>query len=167
MWVVLKYKPKEFEILKDSFFKILGEMPEFYNPKYKYERYINNKLKTFEKSILNNYLICKHNKFKDPKIVNILKNSRGLIYFLSGCEFNQKQLEEFIKFCRLNEDANGFLTQSFFKIIKKTKAKFISGPFTQMIFDIIEDRRGKLKVLLNNANMTISKSSKNLLYSYI
>ena len=167
MWVVLKYKPKEFEILKDSFFKILGEMPEFYNPKYKYERYINNKLKTFEKSILNNYLICKHNKFKDPKIVNILKNSRGLIYFLSGCEFNQKKLEEFIKFCRLNEDANGFLTQSFFKIIKKNKAKFISGPFTQMIFDIIEDRGGKLKVLLNNANMTISKSSKNLLYSYI
>ena len=167
MWVVLKYKPKEFEILKDSFFKILGEMPEFYNPKYKYERYINNKLKTFEKSILNNYLICKHNKFKDPKIVNILKNSRGLIYFLSGCEFNQKKLEEFIKFCRLNEDANGFLTQSFFKIIKKTKAKFISGPFTQMIFDIIEDRDGKLKVLLNNVNMTISKSSKNLLYSYI
>ena len=167
MWVVLKYKPKEFEILKDSFFKILGEMPEFYNPKYKYERYINNKLKTFEKSILNNYLICKHDKFKDSKIVNILKNSRGLIYFLSGCEFNQKKLEEFIKFCRLNEDANGFLTQSFFKIIKKTKAKFISGPFTQMIFDIIEDRGGKLKVLLNNVNMTISKSSKNLLYSYI
>ena len=167
MWVVLKYKPKEFEILKDSFFKILGEMPEFYNPKYKYELYINNKLKTFEKSILNNYLICKHDKFKDSKIVNILKNSRGLIYFLSGCEFNQKQLEEFIKFCRLNEDANGFLTQSFFKIIKKTKAKFISGPFTQMIFDIIEDRGGKLKVLLNNVNMTISKSSKNLLYSYI
>ena len=167
MWVVLKYKPKEFEILKDSFFKILGEMPEFYNPKYKYERYINNKLKTFEKSILNNYLICKHDKFKDSKIVNILKNSRGLIYFLSGCEFNQKQLEEFIKFCRLNEDVNGFLTQSFFKIIKKTKAKFISGPFTQMIFDIIEDRGGKLKVLLNNVNMTVSKSSKNLLYSYI
>ena len=167
MWVVLKYKPKELEILKYSFFKILGEMPEFYNPKYKYEQYINNKLKTFEKNILNNYLICKHNKFKDPKIVNILKYSRGLIYFLSGCEFNQKKLEEFIKFCRLNEDANGFLTQSFFKIIKKTKAKFISGPFTQMIFDIIEDRGGKLKVLINNANMTISKSSKNLLYSYI
>ena len=130
------------------------------------------KLKSFlwlntKESILNKYLICKHNKFKDPKIVNILKNSRGLIYFLSGCEFNQKKLEEFIKFCRLNEDANGFLTQSFFKIIKKTKAKFISGPFTQMIFDIIEDRGGKLKVLLNNANMTISKSSKNLLYSYI
>ena len=115
----------------------------------------------------NNYIICKHDKFKDSKIVNILKNSRGLIYFLSGCEFNQKKLEEFVKFCRLNEDANGFLTQSFFTIIKKTKAKFISGPFTQMIFDIIEDREGKLKVLLNNVSMTISKSSKNLLYSYI
>ena len=167
MWIALKYKPKEFKILQDSFFKILGEMPEFYNPKYKYERYINNKLKTLEKSILNNYLICKHNKFKDPKIVNVLKNSRGLIYFLNGCEFNQKKLDEFIKFCRLNEYANGFLTQSFFKIIKKTKAKFISGPFTQMIFDLIEDKGGKLKVLLNNLNMTISTSSKNLLYSYI
>ena len=55
----------------------------------------------------------------------------------------------------------------FFKIIEKTKAKFISGPFTQMIFDIIEDRGGKLKVLLNNVNITISRSSKKLLYSYI
>jgi len=167
MWVVLKYKPKEFEILKDSFFKILGEIPEFYNPKYKYELYINNKLKTFEKNILNNYLICKHNKFKDQKIISLLKNSRGLIYFLSGSKFNQKELNNFVNFCKSNEDSNGFLTQSFFKIIKKTKAKFISGPFTQMIFDIIEDREGKLKVLLNNVSMTISKSSKNLLYSYI
>ena len=167
MWIALKYKPKEFEILKDSFFKILGEMPEFYNPKYKYELYINNKLKTFEKNILNNYLICRHNKFKNPEIVNTLKNSRGLIYFLNGCEFNQKELEEFVKFCKLNEDESGFLTQNFFRIIQKTKGKFTSGPFTQMIFDIIEDNRGKLKILLNNINMTISKSPKNLLYNYI
>ena len=167
MWVVLKYKPKEFEILKDSFFKILGEMPEFYNPKYKYERYINNKLKTFEKNILNNYLICKHNKFKDHKIISLLKNSRGLIHFLSGSEFNQKELNNFVNFCKSNEDSNGYLTQNFFEISKNTKAKFISGPFTQMIFDIVENKGKKLKILLNNINMTITNNSNSLLYSRI
>ena len=167
MWLVAKYKTKEFSILKNSFFKALGEMPEFYDPKIKYEKFINNKIKVFEKKILNNYVICRHKKFNDPILVNGLKNSRGLVHFLSGCEFNQKELEKFIKFCKLNEDKNGFLTQSFFEILNKTKAKFVSGPFTQMIFDIVEKKEKKLKILLNNINITISKNSKNLLYSYI
>ena len=50
---------------------------------------------------------------------------------------------------------------------KKTKAKFISGPLTKMIFNIIEDEGKKLKILLNNINVTIPKNSSNLLYSYI
>jgi transcription antitermination factor NusG len=167
VWIVAKYKPKEFKIFKESFFKILGEMPEFYNPKIKYERYIKNKLKIFEKNILNNYIICKHDKFNNRALINVLKNSRGITYFLKGCEFNQKELHNFIRFCKFHEDENGFLRQDFFKLSKKDKAKFISGPFTQMIFDIIEDKGKKLKILINNMNMTISKSSSNLLYSYI
>ena len=167
MWIVAKYKPKEYKILKESFFKILGEMPEFYNPKIKYERYIKNKLKVFEKKILDNYVICKHDKFNDRALINVLKNSRGLTYFLNGCEFNQKELDNFIKFCKFHEDESGFLKQDFFKIEKKNKAKFISGPFTQMIFDIIEDKGKKFKILINNVNMTVSKNSSNLLYSYI
>ena len=167
MWVVLKYKTKEYEILKNSFSKILGETPEFYNPKIKCEKYINNKLKKFEKKVLDNYLICKHNKFKNPKIINILKNSRGLIYFLSGSEFNQKELNNFVNFCKSSEDSNGYLTQNFFAISRNTKAKFISGPFTQMIFDIVENKGKKLKILLNNINMTITNNSNSLLYSRI
>ena len=166
MWIVAKYKPKEFEILKESFFKILGEMPEFYNPKIKYARYIKNKLRVFEKNILDDYIICKHNKFNDLTLINVLKNSPGLTYFLKGHEFNQRELCKFIKFCKLHEDKNGFLKQGFFKT-KRNKAKFISGPFTQMIFDIIEEKRTKLKILINNMNITISKSSTNLLYRYI
>ena len=166
MWIVAKYKSNEFRILKESFFKILGEMPEFYNPKIKYERYIKNKLKVFEKKILDNYVICKHDKFRDRTLVNVLKSSRGLIYFLNGYESNQKELNNFVKFCKSYEDERGFLKQDFFKT-KKNKAKFISGPFTQMVFDIIEEKGLKLKILINNMNMTISKSSSNLLYSYI
>ena len=166
MWIVAKYKPNEFRILKESFFKILGEMPEFYNPKIKYERYIKNKLKVFEKKILDNYVICKHDKFRDHTLVNVLKSSRGLIYFLNGYESNQKELNNFVKLCKSYEDEEGFLKQNFFKT-KKNKAKFISGPFTQMVFDIIEEKGLKLKILINNMNMTISKRSSNLLYSYI
>ena len=101
MWIIAKYKPREFEFLKKSFFKILGEMPEFYNPKVKYERYIKNKLKVFEKNILDDYIICKHDKFNDRTLITALKNSRGLTYFLNGCELNQKELYNFIKFCKL------------------------------------------------------------------
>ena len=165
MWTVLKYKNGEFELLKNSFCKVLGEVPEFYSPKIKYEKYINNKLKVFEKNILENYLICRHIKFKDRKIVNLLKNSRGLSYFLNGFEFNQNELNKFVKFCKSNEDQCGFLCQSFFDLAKKTKAKFITGPFAQMMFDIVETKGKKLKALLNNINITISKNNNNLLYS--
>jgi len=167
MWIVAKYKPSELSSLKESFYKIIGEMPEFYNPKIKYEKYVNNKLKTFEKNILDNYLICRHKKFEDKKLMSLLKNARGIRYFLNGLEFNQKEIVNFINFCKSNEDSKGFLTQNFFRIKQRMKAKFISGPFTQMIFDILEDKGKKLKILVNNMNITISKNSNNFLYSYI
>ena len=156
MWIVVKYKSKEYKTLKESFFRILGEMPEFYNPKIK-----------FEKNLLDNYLMCRHYKFNDTAVINLLKNSRGLTYLLNGHEFNQKEISDFIKFCKSKEDLNGFLTQSFFNISKRKKAKFISGPFTQLIFDIVENKGKKLKIVLNNLNMTIGNNSNNYLYSCI
>ena len=68
MWIVVKYKTKELKTLKSSFFRALGEMPIFYSPRIQYQKYINNKLKVYEKNILDNYLICKHDKFSDTKI---------------------------------------------------------------------------------------------------
>ena len=167
MWIVAKYKSKELETLKQSFSKIIGDVPEFYIPKIKQEYYINNKLKITQKNILSNYIICKHAKFKDLKFLNRLNNSRGLVYLLNNSNLNQNSLENFVKFCKSHEDSCGFLKQTFFEIAKKTKAKFISGPLTQMIFNIIEDEGKKLKILLNNINVTIPKNSSNLLYSYI
>ena len=133
MWIVAKYKPNEFKILKKDFFKILGEMPEFYNPKIKYERYIKNKLKVFEKKILDNYVICKHDKFKDRTLVNVLKSSRGLIHFLNGYESNQKELNNFVKFCKSYEDEGGFLKQNFYQEHWLNEA-FHGYPFLQQNF---------------------------------
>ena len=165
--MVLKFNPGEYEILKDSISKVLGGMPEVYNPQIKFQKYVNNKLKIYKKSILNNYLICKHEKFKNPALISSLKNIRGLNYFLEGCEHNQKELENFVKYCKSNEDLDGFLKQSFFNINHKIQCKFVSGPFTELIFNVIENKGKKLKILIKNLNITVSKKSKNLLYSNI
>ena len=73
MWVVVKYKPNEFSLLKKKFTEILGCSPEFFVLKIKFQKIINNKIKTFEKSILEGYLLCHHIKFKDSKILHKLK----------------------------------------------------------------------------------------------
>ena len=164
MLAVIKYKANEFKTLKNTFSKVLGNSTEFYRPKIKYQKYINNKIKFYEKNILDNYLICKHEKFKDSKIVTVLKNTRGLIHFLPGHQFNQKDIINFVEFCKSNEDSRGFLCQSFFDVAQKTKARFITGPFAQMMFDVLENQGKKIKVLINNLNITISKNSTNLLY---
>ena len=36
------------------------------------------------------------------------------------------------------------------------KAKFLSGPFTNMVFEIIEKQKNKLKILVGNVVTTIS-----------
>ena len=121
MWIVAKYKLKELETLKESFSKIIGDMPEFYIPRIRQEYYINNKLKNIKKNILSNYIICKHSKFKDLKFLNRLNNSRGLIYLLKDSNLNQNNLESFVKFCRSHEHSSGFLRQTFFEITKKSR----------------------------------------------
>ena len=85
MWVVLKYKINELKFIKENFTKILGETPEFYTPKIRYQKLIKKDMKTFEKFILEGYLICKHSKFKDCKVLANLKYTKGLKYFLDCC----------------------------------------------------------------------------------
>ena len=45
-------------------------------------------------------------------------------------------------------------------IIKR--AQFISGPFTNMMFEIIEKQKNKLKILIGNVVTTISDKGKYL-----
>ena len=40
MWIVLKYKKKEFSFLKQDFRKILGDLPLIFRPKFKYQKLI-------------------------------------------------------------------------------------------------------------------------------
>ena len=90
MWIVIKYNLNQIEILKKSITSIIGEKPEFYNPKIKYQKNINGKSKEFKKNVLGKYILCRHNKFVDEKILNLLRSAKGLAHFLNGFKENQK-----------------------------------------------------------------------------
>ena len=163
MWIIVKYKKKEFNFLKQDFKKTLGGLPLFFRPRIKYQKLIKNKSKFIERDILGDYLICYHEKFKSNKILSLLNNLKGLKYLLKDSQINQKEIMEFINYCKSFENKEGYLTSAFFKTIITKKAEFISGPFSNMIFEIIERQKNKLKILVGNIVTTIS-DKKNYLY---
>ena len=163
MWVVAKIKIKNLNAFKKDLVKKVGNDIEFYHPKIEYHRYFGDKIKRFEKLILENYIFCYHKRFQKSSFVNQVKFLKGLEYFLHGYNLNQDNIIKFIKYCKSFENEKGYLTQSFFKTIIAKKAQFISGPFTNMIFEILEKQKNKLKILVSNIVMTIPNST-NYLY---
>ena len=163
MWVVAKIKLKNLNVFKKDLVKKVGSDIEFYQPKIEYHKYFGDKIKRFEKLILENYIFCYHKRFQKSSFVNQVKFLKGLEYFLHGYNLNQNNIIKFIKYCKSFENEKGYLTQSFFKTIITKKAKFISGPFANMIFEILEKQKNKLKILVSNIVMTIPNST-NYLY---
>ena len=163
MWVVAKIKRKELNLLKKELKDKIGSEMEFYDPKIQYHQNIKNKSKKIEKYILENYIFCFHEKLKENKIINKIRFLRGLDYFLGGYHQNQKEILKFIKYCKSFENKNGYLLESFFKTIISKKAQFMSGPFTNTVFEIIEKQKNKLKILIGNFVTTVP-DNKNYLY---
>jgi len=163
MWIVAKVKKKEFEIFKKDLIKnVFGDI-KFYCPKIEYNQYTNNKFKRLEKFLLGNYIFCYSSNFNNSIFLNKLRFIKGLEYFLNGYCQNQEEIKEFIKYCRKFENNKGYLTQSFFKTTIKNKAEFISGPFTNMVFEILKRQKNKLQIVVGNIVTTISDNN-NYLY---
>ena len=163
MWIVAKIKIKNLNTFKKDLTEKMGSNVKFYLPKIEYHKYYGNKVKRFEKFILENYVFCYHERFKQMNSVSEVKFSKGLTYFLEGYIQNQNNIIKFIEHCKSFENEKGYLTQSFFETIVTKKAKFISGPFTNIIFEILEKQKNKLKILVGNVITTIS-SKTNYLY---
>ena len=163
MWVVAKVKAKNLNIFKKNLIEKLGKYTQFYHPKIEYHRYCGNKVKRIEKPVLENYIFCHHDKFKKSCSINEVRFLKGLEYFLNGWNQNQTEIIKFIDYCQASENKKGYLTQAFFKTISTKKAKFISGPFINMIFEILEKQKNKLKILIGNIITTIP-DKKNYFY---
>ena len=108
---------------------------------------------------MGNYIFCYHEKFSKSNIINEIQFIKGLQYFLKGHVQNQREIKEFIEYCKSFENKDGYIMSAFFKRVIQNKGQFISGPFTNMMFEIIEKQKNKLKILVGNIITTVSDNN--------
>ncbi|MAT36804.1 MAG: hypothetical protein CL420_02080 [Acidimicrobiaceae bacterium] len=161
MWAIVKFKKNELNILlKDLQSKLVGNI-KYYLPKVKKTIKKNKCFIDKTSYLLEDYIFVYHKNFNNPNILSYLKNSKGLIYFLNNYLYSQKSINDFIVHCKKNEDQKGFIRKSLSELINKKYYKFKSGPFENMIFQLLEKREKDLRVrvgkfdnllLINNYN---------------
>ena len=97
MWSIIKFDKKNYISFKNEFIKKLGNDTVFYCPKFNLK--ILNKLKFYSKEVylLNDYIFVYNKKFKNISILESLKFTKGLKYFLSGFNYSQIEINNFIK----------------------------------------------------------------------
>ena len=94
---------------------------------------------------------------QNDEILAKLKFVRGLKYILSGSLSAQTEIKKFIETCKEFENKNGYITQNIFQLKEDQKYKFVSGPFINKIFQIINIQQNKIKILLGDLKTTIKK----------
>ena len=89
---------------------------------------------------------------------------KGLQYFIFGNSRDSAQINDFIKFCKKSENQEGFISNSFFFEIIKSKAKVISGPLKNIILNIVNIDKKKIIASKGNIKISINKKSGNYCY---
>tara|TARA_B100001029_G_C14918199_1_gene370447 strand:- start:91 stop:588 length:498 start_codon:yes stop_codon:yes gene_type:complete len=157
MWTVLKFDKKNLYLLKQDLYKKLGKDTKIYIPKLRVQKYKNNKLINKEYNLLGDYLFCYHKSLGYKNIIDSLRYTRGLKYFLEGFIEAQNDIINFIKKCENSESKEGFLSISFFDLEVNRNYKFSTGPFSEKVFKIINLQRNRIKILMGNIKTTIKK----------
>ena len=103
MWTVIKIKANSYGIIKEELKKKFNKEIQFYNPKILVQ--INNKKKLINKSIslLGDYIFCFHEDFKNNKIIDHLKFTKGIKYFLNGHSESQDEIQNDCKWVDRNK----------------------------------------------------------------
>lgn len=157
MWTIIAYKKNELNIFLKSLRVKLSENVTFYQPKVKISSYKNNKLINKSRPLLNNYIFCFSSKFNNSHNLNNIINTRGLKSLVGDCSSSQKEIADFIQFCKDVEDKDGHIKQRMFlNIIKNRYYKFTSGPFTNLIFKLLEKNKKNLRILIGKVATTIN-----------
>ena len=157
MWAIIKFDKKNFHFFKIELRNKLGRDHILYSPKILINKYKNNKLIKKEFSVLGDYIFLYDKKLKDKEILAKLQFAKGLKHILCGFLFYQKEIVKFINRCKEFENESGYITQNFFDIQEISKYKFMSGPFVNKIFQIINIQQNKIKILIGDLKTTIKK----------
>ena len=152
MWTVIKFDKKKISFLKKDFKEKIGNDSIFYFPKILIKKKHDSGK---EVSLLGDYIFCYNKNFENKDILNILKFSRGVQYFLEGFISSQKEIEIFINYCKKLENEKGYISKNIFEIIENKKYKFQSGPFTNQIFKIVGIQKNKINILIGNLKTKI------------
>ena len=159
MWIIINFKTNQFDTLKQEFQKKLKIKPNFFFPKLRFQKIKKNRLVSYTKPLLGNYIFCFHPKFNDENMLGNIKYLKGLKFFFKGFKTYQTDISNFMSRCKKHEDENGFIKQTFFNFTAVEKIKFLSGPFTNMIFKIIRQNKNSLEVFAGKINMSFSIKS--------
>tara|TARA_E500000178_G_C16999169_1_gene744793 strand:+ start:927 stop:1406 length:480 start_codon:yes stop_codon:yes gene_type:complete len=153
MWIVAKYKKSELGLFKRELVSRSNNTVEYFQPKLKMK---NTKSVSY---VLGNYIFCYSEIFSNNAFVENLKNLKGLNYFLDGSFYCQKQINKFVKYCKKNEDEEGFLKNNFFKISLDKNYKFLSGPLKDLIFRFISNNKKKFEINLNGKKVNFDNKN--------
>ena len=156
MWIIIKFKQNQFYTLKQEFKKKLEIEPNFFFPKLKLQKIKKNKLISYVSPLLGDYIFCFHPKFSNENILRNVNYLKGVKFLLNGFRNYQKDIPNFIKRCKSSEDENGYIKQTFFNFVAIDKIKFLSGPFTNIIFKIMKRQKDSMKVSNGNVNISFS-----------
>ena len=157
MWAVLKIDKNYISLLKKDFSQKIGNDVKFYSPKLKINKFYKKKSLKKEIMLLEDYLLCFHKDFSKKSMISNLRYCRGLKYFLTDFLKSQIEIENFISKCKKNEDDEGYIKPSFFDLKKNSKYQFSSGPFTNLVFRILDENKLSIKGLIGNFSVTVSK----------
>ena len=157
MWTIIKFDKNNYNFLKKDLKKKLGGDFKIYLPKLLIQKYRKNKLINRELMLLGDYLFCYHKKFENKNVLNSLKFTKGLKYFLNGFESCQKDIEHFLSRCKKSEDKSGYVSHDFYELCSNSNYKFTSGVFSETIFKIISLQKNKINILIGGIKTTISK----------
>ena len=155
MWIIIKFDKKKFDFFKNELKAKLSCDHTLYSPKFLINKYKNNKLIKKEYNVLGDYIFCYDKKLKNKENLTQLQFVRGLKCILSGFLSTQNEIEEFIKKCKKSENHSGYITQNFFQLQEDLKYKFVSGPFVDKIFQIINIQQNRIKILMGDFKTTI------------
>ena len=154
MWIIIKFKQNQFYTLKQEFKKKLEIEPNFFFPKLKLQKIKKNRLISYVSPLLGDYIFCFHPKFSNENILRNVNYLKGVKFLLNGFRNYQKDIPNFIKRCRSSEDENGYIKQTFFNFVAIDRIKFLSGPFTNIIFKIMKRQKDSMKVSDGNVNIS-------------
>ena len=106
MWAVLKFKKKEFYVLKNNLKEKLGDNFLIYRPKLLIQNYKKNVLIDKHIDIMGEYLFLFHKDLNDEKIIRDLNFTKGLKYILQNFSYSQVEIKIFLDKCKKSENEN-------------------------------------------------------------